>query len=301
MKLTTSEITFLARQFSDKTPISLLSSINDSSSGMEEKSLKEKDVLTENGLSREAAGILQTVAGATRCARVVLRDNFSILEKYTYRKDDTLVLVENDGGEMLFSSPENLSDTVSEYSEYTGMSTIRTTGIQALLPQDSLLVLLATFDLYRRDSLLSYMGQEAQTEVSESLIIKQLETPVPNSLVQMLKKNYGCPVPQPSSIPSILDKIRQAGYITVDKNVSLSAEYAVFARSLLIPECTAVMEVLNLTSANEIVSTSALAVCAGVKDIASFIFTSEGVELSAVSGMQLLQIMENFLVCPDIT
>lgn len=301
MKLTTSEITFLAGQFSEKTPISLFSSINAAPSGMEEKSLKEKGVLTENGLSQEAAGILQTVAGAARCARVVLRDNFSILEKYTYRKDDKLVLVENDGGEMLFSSPENLSNTIAEYSEYTGMSTIRTTGIQALLPQDEFLVLLAVFDLYRRDSLLSYMGQEVQTEISESVIIRQLEVPMPNSLVQMLKKNYGCAVPKPSSMPSILDKIRQAGCITADQNVSLSAEFAAFAGSFLIPECTAVMEVLNLTSANEIVSTSALAVCAGVKDIASFLFASEGIELSAVSGMQLLKMMENFLVCPDIT
>ena len=80
----------------------------------------------------------------------------------------------------------------------------------------------------------------------------------------------------------------------------LQPEYSVFAKTFLIPDTVVIMEAFNADEHGRVTTGAALCICAGVKDIASFIFCPEGIELSSISGMQLMQMVENFLNCPDI-
>lgn len=302
MKLSTKEIAYLSAIYMKKTQLSLFANINNPLDGTEEKSLAEKGVYKDGALSQAAKEVLDIVAGARICSRIVLKDSFCVVEKYAYRADEKVVLVENDAGDLLFSVPQSLSQTMSELSEFIGISRIKSVNMEALLAPEEMMVLLAMVDLYRRNAFGSYMNSlKTKAEVQFSDIVKQLDQPMPNSLVQMLKNNYHYTVPHSERTKEILEKLIGERYIINNKAYELTDVYAAFASNFLIPETIVMMETYNLNMNDEVVSASALCVCAGIKDIASFIFSKDEVELTSISGMQLLQMTENFLSCPDIT
>lgn len=302
MKLSTQEIAFLSRYYTEKTQLSLFANLNTSLDGTEEKSLAEKGVLKDGILSPKAKEILDILAVARRSSRIVLKDSSCVVEKYAYRIDDEIVLVENDSGDLLFSIPQDLSKTISEISEFTGMSRIKTANAEALLPSEELVVLLSMVDLFRKNALNSYLdNSKIKPDVQFLDIVKQLDQPMPNSIVQMLKKNYNYSVPNAERTKDILEKLIERNYVINKKGYELNDEYAVFASNFLIPETIVMMEMFNLNMKDEVVGASALCVCAGIKDIVAFIFSSDEIELSSISGMQLLQMTENFLSCPDFT
>ncbi|MEI7885095.1 MAG: hypothetical protein WCI30_07060 [Clostridia bacterium] len=302
MKLTINEITFLSALYEGKTPLSLFANVQAPLDGTESTSLADKGVM-ENGVLTEAAKeILDIVAMTKKCARVMLKDSNCVVEKYTYKVDNNLVLVENAGGEMLFSMNPNFATTMSELAEFTGMSRIKNTELEILLSVEEMLVLLAIIDIYRKNALLSYVGTGPEkAAVAFSEIIKQLDTPVSNSFVVMLKKNYNYLVPEAKNAKSVLDKLVAKNCIAFNDGYELLAEYAIFAKSMLIPETILMLEALNIQEKGAVSSASALCICAGIKDCASLLFSKNEIELTAISGMQLLQMTENMLKCPEIS
>ncbi|KJS84865.1 MAG: hypothetical protein JM58_10110 [Peptococcaceae bacterium BICA1-8] len=301
MKLTTKEITFLAKDFPKRTEISLFANINEALDGTEEKSLEEKGIYKGGTLTGEAKEILEIAANAKKCTRLILRDGFIYVEKYTYKVDDKIVMAENDGGEMLFSIPKNFNDTIYEISEYIGMSRIKTADIEVLLSNDEMLVLLAMVDIYRQKALLTYQGQEILGDtLTLTDISKQLEKPTPNSLVQMLKKNYKYTGPRKDKVKEIMESLIAKECAIFQDGYLLTREYAIFAKNFLIPETIIMIENFNLNKNNEMMVAGGLGVCAGIKDNLTFVFGNNEIELASVSGFQMLQMIESFLKCPDI-
>lgn len=301
MKLTVKEISFLAKLYDNKTKVSLFANINSTLDGTEEKSLIEKGVYNNGTLTEAAKQMLDTVAHAEKCSRVMLKDNFYIIEKYAYKYADDVVLVENQNGDMIFSMPSGFAKNIGEISEFTGMSKIKTADIEILLPSDEMMVLVAVMDIYRRNVLCSYIGQEKmQQEISIAQITQQLNESISNSLVKMLKNNYNYTAPDDKDIKQLLEKLAGKKCVIFENNYKLTAEYEFFAANFLIPETILTLEALNLNSTNEVVWAGALCICAGVKDVASFIFSKNEIEIASISGMQMLQMAENFLSCPDV-
>jgi len=62
----------------------------------------------------------------------------------------------------------------------------------------------------------------------------------------------------------------------------------------------AMVETFSLGEHNEIMVSGVLCVCAGIRDIICFIFDKEEIEITSLSSSQMLQLIENFLKCPDI-
>jgi hypothetical protein len=60
------------------------------------------------------------------------------------------------------------------------------------------------------------------------------------------------------------------------------------------------LETFNTIENDEIVAATALFVCSGIRNIASFVFGKDEIDFSSLSGYQLLQLIESFLKCPDI-
>lgn len=302
MKLTTKEITFLARDFTEKSAISLLANLNEALDGTEENSLREKGIYNLGKLTNQARELLDLVAKAKHSTRLILKDSYVFVEKYTYRIKNKIVLVENDGGEMVFSILDDFSKVLHEISEFTGMSMLKTVNIEVLLTKEETLVLLAMVDIYRKNALLSYAGQKIPpAAVWIKDILGQLNTPTQNSLVQMLKNNYRFPAPPASKTQGFLESLIAKGCVDFKDGYSLTGEYEVFAKSFLIPDTILMTEVFNINQNNEVVVAGGLGVYAGIRDIAFFIFDDEAIELSSVSGRQMLQMVEKFLGCPDIT
>ncbi|KJS21670.1 MAG: hypothetical protein VR72_09235 [Clostridiaceae bacterium BRH_c20a] len=301
MKLTTREIAFLAKDFPKKTDISLFANINEPLDGSEERNLTDKGIYKDGKLTGEAKKILEIVANAKRCTRLILRDGLIYVEKYTYKVDDKIVMAENDAGEMVFSIPDNFNKTIYEVSEFIGMSKIKTADIEILLSADEMLVILAMVDIYRKKVLLTYQGQGISGEtITLADISKQLEKPAPNSLVQMLKKNYKYTEPEEGKVKEIMESLIAKECAISEDGYVLTSEYAIFAKNFLIPETIIMIENFNLNKNNEMVVAGGLGVCAGIKDNLTFIFGINEIELTSASGFQMLQMIENFLKCPEI-
>ena len=182
------------------------------------------------------------------------------------------------------------------------MSMLKTVNIEVLLTKEETLVLLAMVDIYRKNALLAYAGQTTPpAAVWIKDILGQLKTPTQNSLVQMLKHNYRYPEPPAAKTQGLLDSLIAKGCVDFQDGYSLTGEYDVFANNFLIPDTILMLEVFNINQNNEVVVAGGLGVCAGIRDIAFFIFGDEVIELSAVSGRQMLQMTEKFIGCPDIT
>lgn len=118
--------------------------------------------------------------------------------------------MENDGGELLFSMPEGWGRTLSEISEFTGISRIKSSSIEILLPVDKMMTLLAVIDLTRKIALSSYIGNDSENRpIAYADIVRHMGNPGANSFVHMLKKNYNYPVPEAGKVGSILRELRK--------------------------------------------------------------------------------------------
>jgi len=301
MKLTTSEVAFLAKYFDKISTISLFANIGETLNGTEEKSLTEKGILKDGKLVSEANEILGIIAHAKNCTRLILRDSFFVVEKYTYKVEDKIVLTENEDGNFLFSLPDNLDSTISELSEFVGKSKIRSSNIETLFTSEEMLTLLAIVDIYRKNALLNYVGQgDTKEEIPFIEIAKHLLSPSKNSLLQMISNNYKYSIPLAEKILDILENLIKKGCVVYRNGYTLTREYAIFAKGFLIPETVVMIETFSLSENDEVMVSGALCVCAGIRDIISFIFDEDEIEIASISGSQLLQLIENFLKCPDI-
>lgn len=300
MKLTTKEIAYIAKEFDDITDISLFANINETLEGSEARSLVEKGIYKDGKLTEQAEEILEIVAKADNSSRLLLRDNFFIIEKYTYRVNEKMVLAENDGGEFSFSLINNFDALKDGLAQFVGNSLIKTTEIEVLLSADELMVLLALVDIYRHKALLAYTEQAVSSLISLGDITKQLNEPTANSLVQMLKKNYNFSGPEEKASKVILDKIAEKQCVSTTNGYALTDNYALFANNFLIPESIILIESFAINKDSEVLTSGVLFVSAGIKDIGLFIFGEDLIEFSTVSGGQMLQLVENFLRCPDL-
>ena len=302
MKLTTKEISFIAKDFDKKSQVSLFANVQEAVSGAEEKSLTAKGIYKDGKLTKKAREILEIVASAKKCTRLILKDSFIFIEKYTYKANNKLALVENDGGDMIFSMTDNLPKTVEQISEFTGKSIFKSSGVEILLSADELLIFLAMIDIYRRNAMLAYVGHGVEKAVvSLNEIMKQINDPSPNSLVKLFKQNYNYPIPQVENAKVILKKLTRKDFVTFNNGYELISDYAVFAKSFLVPETIIMIDTFNVNEKDEVIVAGGICITAGLRNIASFIMGNDGIDMSSLSGSQLLQMVENFLKCPDIS
>jgi hypothetical protein len=302
MILSTNEIAFLSGYYTDKTQLSLFANIDATLDGTEEKSLIEKDVCLDGFLSPTARSVLDIVAGARKYSRISLNNRFCELEKCTFKKDDSIVLVEVNEDEMTFSSSENLTGTISEFSEFIGSSRIKSADLEVFMTVAETMVFFAIMDLHRKAALYSYLGYtKSNPGLQFSDIVNQVNNPMKNSLVQIIRTNYNYAMPQKELIGDILGKFVKEKYIVFNKGYELVDQFAVFANGFLIPETIITMELCNMDMNDQFIGFTALCIYAGIKDIVSLIFSKDGVEISSISTQQLLKMIENFLNCPDIT
>lgn len=302
MKLSINEAAYLADKISDKTELGLFANIKAGQKGDEAQTLEQKNIYSNGEFSEEAAKILGITAAADKFARAVLKDSFCVIEKFVYKKGSEAVLVENDGGDLLFSMPDNWADVLAEFSEFTGISRLKSASFEILLPGDELMTLLAIIDINRRNALNEYMGSEnGPKSVSRNEVLNQLAHPGSNSLVKMFMNNYNFPSPEAARLDTLLQAITDKSCVARTENgYSLNDEYNIFASRFLIPDTAVVMETLALDTQGNIATAAGLGLCAGIQDIALFMFTAEGTEFSSISGMQLMHALNSFLNCPDL-
>ncbi|HZK62270.1 MAG TPA: hypothetical protein VFC41_09335, partial [Anaerovoracaceae bacterium] len=300
MKLNKREIVFLAKELPQSNQLSLFANIKIDLDGSENDSLEEKGVLKAGKVTEEWKEAFEIIRTPKICSRIVLKDNELLVEKYAYKKKDKIVLVENDQGEMIVTLPENFDETIMELAEFTGMSNVRASNVEALLPINEILVLLGIADIYRVKAMKGFLGETVKDQISLADIKQQLEEPVKNSLLKMLVNNYNLVVPDADEVENILGKMIDKKIVEMQDGYGLQSEFVSFATSVLIPQTLVILEAFQIDENGDVITAGALCVSGGIKDAISFIFAGDEMEVSSITGSFLLKIIENYLNCPEL-
>ena len=306
MRLSKNELSFLSKIYGNTNPLNLFSNSGASLQGREEKLLEDKGVLIGGKPAPEAHKLLRLASDPQRCTRLILKDGDYLVEKYAYKTDEGSVLVENDGGEVLFSTMEEINEVLFQLSQWVGISDFKTFDIHVTLADHELLVFLAMADIGREKELLSYLGQEVEKEIPFSRIREQLEDPRPGSLTSILTGHYNYSIPGIEDTKNILDRLISANIAGFQAGKSkagyfLLGAYEEFTEKYLIPQVVVMLETFNRIGEKELVGAGVLCIWAGMREILSLVFREGVIELTSISGRQLLTMMEEFLNCPDVS
>lgn len=299
MILTTKEIAYLLPSFTQRSAISLFSNITATPDGTENESLTKKGIIQGSGYSPEALDLLTQLANPKRCARVIVKNQFFVVEKYTYRNGDKIIIAENKNGEFVINKIDNFDNVTIELSEIFSMSSIKTANVSIVLSVDEMLILLSIIDIYRKNTLLNYAGKTNQAEVvSIGEITSELQNGFENGLVKMLVKNYNYKVPVSSDVQRLLTSLVSKNCLVLQNGYKLTEPYAILATNFLILQSIVLFETFETMTDGNVSVDSGLSVVAGTHDIISFVFGDNTIELFTVSAFQMLSTIEGILSCP---
>ncbi len=300
MRLTKTELSYLGKKYKKTNPLALFSSIETALTGDEEKTLEEKEVLKGGNTTQQNDKLLNTIADPQRCTRLILKDGSYFIEKYAYRTGEEYALAENDDGEVIISPREHLDEALFQISQWVGMSDLKTFNLETTLLNDETVVLLAITDIQRERVLGSYLAEKGLDEISYIQIREHLENPAQGSLLRILTGNYKFAIPKAEETKEILDRLISKNIVAFQTGYSLLGDYVDFASSFLIPKSVIMLETFNLNEQNEISGAGVLCLWAGMKEIISIVFREGATEINSISGRQLLQMIEDFLNCPEV-
>jgi hypothetical protein len=299
MKLTMQEVAYIGKMYQGLSEISLLANLNEIEDGSELFSLMEKEVIVEDELSSKARDIMDIVANADRCARLFVKDRFCVVEKYTYRFKDALVLVENVDGEMLFSHVTDLTTATADVAELIGASHMKSANISEIFSHGELLALLGVVDYHRMSSLGAYIGCETgrKMAVSETELEELFENGQDHYLSKLMIQNYEFGIPKGSALTEALQKLVQRGCLKVQDGYTLTTDYDLFAKGFLMPETLMTLEGLGYDQSGELLTAISLCVGAGLRDLVFIALGRTDAEMATVSGAEMLQLIDNYMKC----
>ncbi len=302
MNLTTKEIAYLFPSFTERTVLSLFSNIKATPDGSEHQKLVEKGIIQGNGYAPEALEILLQIANPKQCARVIIKNEFFMVEKYTYRNKDKILLADNKSGEFVFSRIGEMGDVTIGLSELFGMSSIKTADVGISLQKEEMIVLLAIIDLYRKNTLLNYAGESHVAEdVSEKEITGEISNGFKNGLVRILVNNYGCQMPDTKDVSRLLAILSDKKCLfSTGGGYKLAEDYAALATSFLVMDSVVLYEAFEVLPNGDIPVDGGLSITAGVHDIITFIFDGDTIGLYSFSAFQMLSTIEKILACPAL-
>lgn len=305
MKLTMKELAYISRMYEGISEISLLANLDKIEDGSTLFSLMEKEILVEDELSEEAKAIMDVVANARSCSRMFIQDRFCIVEKYVYRFNDQLILVENDDGEMVFTGIQNLSGYLEELTALMGASQLKSSTIEGVFSYDELVILLGVIDYARVYYHKAYLGEVASLlHFSEKDVLDRLKLCRETDLSQLLTRNYGIAVPKDLAWTQAWTSLSKKGCLIAAPEAleltTLTEDYRLFAKGFLIPETLMTLERLGYNPDGELITATSICVSAGLKDLLFLSLGSDDGELASVSGADMQRFVENFMSCHDV-
>lgn len=301
MKLSKKEIKFLSSSFQVESPLSIFANINDAPDGSEYQSLLAKGVIVGDSYNPEDLNLLMMLTNPSRCARFILQNSFFLIEKYTYRVGNDLILAQNNEGEMDFEILSDTSEISIKLSDVLGMSRISTSDISDVFTPGEMTVTLAMIDISRKRNMLSYADAPVNnTAMTVDTINAEIASPYKNGLVEIFLKNYKLAAPRPEHTLTLLESLVKKGVVQYNGGYTLSTNYDHFAHNFLIPESIVMYETMDLLPNGEVAVVARVAITAGLHEIITFLFDGDLVEINTVSAAQLLTNIEDFMSCPEI-
>ena len=301
MKLSKKEIKYLSSSFQAQSPMSIFANIEDTPDGSEYQSLIAKGIIIGDKYEQQALDLLMLLAKPERCARFIHQNSFFLVEKYTYRVGNQLILAENNEGVLEFSKLADISELSLKFSELFGMSRIVTSDIQEFFTPGEILVVLAIVDILRKRQLTSYVKLPVSlSPLTVDDIQAEFAGAYENGLVEIFLKNYKQTAPEPQQLNAYLDSLIKKNVVSNRDGFALNGEYAKFAQNFLIPESITMYEAMDLQENGEVAVMGRVVITAGLHEIVSFLFDGSLVEFNTISAGQLLTNIEDFMSCPEM-
>jgi hypothetical protein len=299
MKLTKNEIKYLSASFVPQTPISIFANIEAQPDATEYQSLVSKGVIVGNAYSPEALEMLTLLAKPDRGARFFAQTPDFLMEKYTYRIGDTLILAENNDGVLEFTKVEDVTSLASRFVEAFGMSAYGSSDIDAVLTPGEMTVIFAFTDLLRKNQLVQYAGMAAGASAfSVDQVAAEIAGDYKNGLTGLFLKNYRLTAPSAGEIAGIVASLTAKGVIAQTAGYTLTGQYEMFARKFLVIETIAMYEAFGMLPGGEVATIARLAACAGKNEVMAVFYDGDLVQFNATSPLQLLINIEAFMSCP---
>ena len=299
MKLTKNEIKYLSASFVPQTPISIFANIEAQPDATEYQSLVSKGVIVGNAYSPEALEMLTLLAKPDRGARFFAQTPDFLMEKYSYRIGDTLILAENNDGVLEFTRIEDVTSLASRFVEAFGMSAYGSSDIDAVFTPGEATVLFALVDLMRKNQLMQYAGMAAGASAfSVEQIAAEIGSDYKNGLAGLFLKNYRLTAPSAGEIAGIAASLAAKGVLSQASGYSLTGQYDMFARKFLVIETIAMYEAFGMLPGGEVATIARLAACAGKNEVMAIFYDGDLVQFNATSPLQLLINIEAFMSCP---
>lgn len=294
MILTINECVFLNNYMDKSSEISLFTNLSSELLGTEMTTLTDKNIMKNEKLTSEAISILEIVSKAEKSSKLILNDQNIVVEKYTYKYNNEIVIVENVDGELCFNKLYSFTDINDELAEFLGISVLKNNAVDILLNSDELLVLLALIDIYRQNELLNYAKFDSDDlNLQKEFLISQIKKPNGSSISKIISSQYELKLSDIDKIDLVIESLIEKKYI--NKDLTLNNELEAFSRSFLIPNLTVLLEQYHINDKGELVILSGFILSAGLRNKLCFIFTSDGIELNSLSSLESLSVIENFL------
>lgn len=300
MKLTKGEIKYLSTSFVPQTPISIFANIEAQLDSTEYQSLAAKGVIVGNAYSHEALEMLMLLAKPDKGARFLAQTPDFIVEKYTYRIGDRLILAENNDGVLEFTQVDDVTTLASRFTEAFGMSGYGSTEIELILTPGEMTVFFAFADLHRKRQLAEYAGIQSDTRgFSAEEAIAEIGSDYKNGLTGLFLKNYRLAAPSPEDVRRICALLASKGIIAESGGYKLIGQYERFARTFLIIETIAMVEAFGMLPGGEVATVSRISASAGKNEAVAILYDGDVVQMNTTSPLQMLINIEAFMSCPS--
>jgi hypothetical protein len=304
MILTKKEILYIAENtdvFDDQNNLSLLSSITEKPDGTERDKLEAKGILKKEEYDPPLMEHLKVVAKPDHVSRLMLNNGFSRVERYTYRKDDLLILVEVDPEGLKFSQPSSISDSVLSLFVFLGLSPITYTSFTLSLTKDEGLLLAALVDIYRKHELAAYLGEgEELVSISLAEIENEIAKGSKVGLLAVLYETYDFEPLTPDLIETTAESLIEKELVVNQNGLLLSDMLSMFAKSFLIPGCFVTFDTFSTTSDEEIGYVGNICVSAGLHNLVVFSYDGAVLEMTTLSSVALLKKIEEYMRGPKL-
>ncbi|MHB1452636.1 MAG: hypothetical protein ACYCYM_01605 [Saccharofermentanales bacterium] len=302
MKLTKSEIKYLSTSFVPQTPISVFANIEAQLDSTEYQSLVTKGIIVGNAYSQEALEMLTLLAKPDKGARFLAQTPDFMVEKFTYRTGDKLILAENHEGVLDFTLVDDVTTLASRFTEAFGMSGYGSTEIELILNADEMTVFLAFADLLRKRQLAEYAGIPIDPRgFTAEEVISEISGDYKNGLTGLFLKNYRLPAPASEAIRGNIASLASKGIVAEAGGYKLTGQYEHFAKTFLIIETIAMYEAFGMLPGGEVATVSRIAASAGKNEAMAILYDGDVVQLNTTSPLQMLVNIEAFMSCPSFT
>jgi hypothetical protein len=302
MNLTLNELTFIKKNYEKLSDLGLFTFMDAPLKGDEVTTLTDKGVIEYDQIHPQMLAVFDILAYATQNARFVLKNNQTLLEKSVYSLKDKRILIEHLKDEVNISMYDDEAKSVQqEIAQHVGLSMLKSSTLNSVLETPDLFVLLSLIDWTRKQVLCNYVEDCEEKKLSLDAFEKYLVKPVKNNVAFLIAHLYAFKMPDHEQVLLALKSLEEKNIIKIEGEViTVDASVDLLAANFILPETQIILETLDGSHEGPVIAASNIILQAGLKDILAFNATNEGVEVTTLSGAELIARVDAYLSCPKL-